>query len=108
MSMLDDYLDPDKHLWPDEPPCEDCEHDVKGACVLATCSFSAKKKPMTYHIRTMCGNYIGRGLKGYCLVASYANAIKFPTEEAACVVCTDELAESLKVFMSIYTSEEEE
>lgn len=96
-------------MWATEPPCDNCKHDTGNCCALGSqCVYVPKEKPMTYHIRTMCGNYIGRSLKGYCLVASYANALKFPTEEAACVVCTDELAEELKVFMSIYTSEEEE
>lgn len=33
-TMHDDYLDPDKHLWPDEPDCETCGYwdQDNGSC----------------------------------------------------------------------------
>ena len=41
-SMHNDYLDPDIHLWPEEPPCERCIHDdpENECCKLQTeCNF---------------------------------------------------------------------
>lgn len=106
-SMHDDYLDPDRHLWPEEPPCDNCKHDTGNACAAGdTCTYIPKVKPVTYHIKTLSGEYVGRSLKGWILVASYANAWKFLTEDAACAVCTQELAERLKVFMAVCSSEE--
>lgn len=42
-SMHNDYLDPDKHLWPDDPPCERCKHDKDGECQLPDCDYEEKE-----------------------------------------------------------------
>lgn len=43
-SMHNDYLDPDIHLWPEDPPCEKCKHDVDGECDLEhVCEYEEKE-----------------------------------------------------------------
>ena len=48
-SMHNDYLDPDKHLWEEEPPCEKCKHDNGSGCRLEpnVCSFEEKEPSKT-------------------------------------------------------------
>lgn len=43
MSAHDDYLDPDRWLWPEEPPCEKCKHDKEGGCDLDECDYQEKE-----------------------------------------------------------------
>ena len=44
-SMHNDYLDPDRHLWEEEPPCEKCRHDTGSGCRLEPHACAFEEKP---------------------------------------------------------------